>query len=422
MTMPFTGSWRVMYAVIATMVACVSVAHAQRSNGSDAVVPFRIQVPDSVLTDLKQRLARARFADEFTGADWNYGTNLAYLQELVTYWRDTYDWRVHERRLNQFDQFMTTIDGVEVHFVHQRSKAPNAMPLLLLNGWPSSMVEYEKVILPLSDNFHVVVPSMPGFGFSGKPRQAGYDVERIAGMWVQLMARLGYPRYVVHGSDWGSNVANRMALRDTAHVAGLHMAGCGGGAAPAGGTAAAPPALVEPMRNMLVNNAHNVGYQEIQSTKPQTLGHALSDSPVGLASWIVEKWYGWADHDGDVEKVFTKDQLLTNVMIYWVTNSGASSARIYQEGRHMGGTLNPTPFPRPDARVTVPTGCGAFPWQYDRRATPPGADLAAARKIAEARFNVIHFTQMDHGGHFPAMEQPQLWMNDLRAFLRAVTR
>ena len=406
-----------MCAVVAALIVGVAVAHAQSSNGSNTVAPFRIQVPESVLTDLKQRLARARFADEFAGADWNYGTNLAYLRELVTYWRDNYDWRVHERRLNQFDQFKTTIDGVEIHFVHQRSKAPNAMPLLLLNGWPSSIVEYEKVLGPLSENFHVVVPSMPGFGFSGKPRQAGYDVERIAGMWVQLMARLGYVRYAVHGSDWGSNVANRMALRDAAHVAALHMAGCGGAAGPANQP---PPAA--PERNALVNAAHNVGYQEIQSTKPQTLGHALSDSPTGLASWIVEKWYGWADHDGDLEKVLTKDQLLTNVMIYWVTNSGASSARIYQEGRHMGGTLNPTPFPRPDARVTVPTGCGAFPWQYDRRAAPPGTDLAAARKGAEARFNIVHFTQMEHGGHFPALEQPQLWMDDLRAFLRVATR
>jgi pimeloyl-ACP methyl ester carboxylesterase len=413
--MSITRSWRALYAICSLAVLSAPAAHAQ---GPDAVVPFRIQIPDSVLSDLKQRLGRARFADEFPAADWNYGTNLAYLQELVAYWRDRYDWRVHERRLNQFNQFKTTIDGVEIHFVHQRSKTPNAMPILLLNGWPSSIVEYEKVILPLSENFHVVVPSMPGFGFSGKPREAGYNVERIAGLWVQLMGRLGYTRYVVHGSDWGSNVANRVALRDAAHVAGLHMAGCGG-AAPAGG--AAPPAIVEPTRNVLVNNAHNLGYQEIQSTKPQTLGHALSDSPVGLASWIVEKWYGWADHDGDLEKVVTKDQLLTNVMIYWVTNSGASSARIYQEGRHMGGVLNPTPFTRPEARVTVPTGCGAFPWQYDRRATPPGPDLAAARKGAEARFNIVHFTQMDHGGHFPALEQPQLWMDDLRAFLR-VTR
>jgi glyoxylase-like metal-dependent hydrolase (beta-lactamase superfamily II)/pimeloyl-ACP methyl ester carboxylesterase len=381
-----------------------------------AVVPFTIQVPESTLTDLKQRLARARFADEFTGADWDYGTSLDYLRGLVAYWRDTYDWRAQERRLNQFSQFKTTIDGIDVHFVHQRSKNPTALPLLLLNGWPSSIVEYEKVIAPLSEAFHVVIPSMPGFGFSGKPRQRGYDVERIAGMWVQLMARLGYTRYAVHGSDWGSNVASRVALKDAAHVAGLHMAGCPAPAAAGGAPASlAPP--VAPERNRLVDAAHNLGYQELQSTKPQTLGHALSDSPVGVASWIVEKWYGWADHDGDLEKAVTKDQLLTNIMIYWVTNSGASSARLYQEGRHMSGALGPTPFPRPETRILTPTGCGAFPWQYDRRANPPSPNLEAARKAADTRFNVVHFTQAEHGGHFPALEQPELWMSDLKAFL-----
>jgi pimeloyl-ACP methyl ester carboxylesterase len=401
-------------ASVATLI-WIPGASAQSSRSADAVVPFAIQVPESTLTDLRQRLSRARFADEFTDADWNYGTNLAYLRGLVAYWRDTYDWRAQERRLNQFSQFKTTIDGIDVHLVHQRSKNPGALPILLLNGWPSSIVEYEKVIMPLSETFHVVIPSMPGFGFSGKPRQAGYDVERIAGMWVQLMARLGYTRYAVHGSDWGSNVASRVALRDAAHVAGLHLAGCPA-PAPAGGAAnQTSPAVVD--RNPLVNAAHNLGYQELQSTKPQTIGHALSDSPVGLASWIVEKWYGWADHDGDLEKVITKDELLTNIMMYWVTDSGASSARIYQEGRHMGGTLGPTPFPRPETRVAVPTGCGAFPWQYDRRANPPSPNLDAARKAAETRFNVVHFTQAKRGGHFPAIEQPQAWMADLRAFL-----
>jgi pimeloyl-ACP methyl ester carboxylesterase len=417
-TIASTPARRTAVAVLVSLLAFASAVRAQSPRGADAVVPFTIQVADATLADLQQRLARARFADEFNGADWNYGTNLAYLRGLVAYWRDAYDWRAQERRLNRFDQFVTTIDGIDVHFVHQKSKNPNAMALLLLNGWPSSLVEYEKVIAPLSESFHVVIPSMPGFGFSGKPRQPGYDVERIAGMWVQLMARLGYARYAVHGSDWGSNVASRVALRDAAHVAGLHLAGCPA-PAPAGGAAPqAPPVAVD--RNPLVNAAHNLGYQELQSTKPQTIGHALSDSPVGLASWIVEKWYGWADHDGDLEKVITKDELLTNVMIYWVTDSGASSARIYQEGRHMGGTLGATPFPRPETRIEVPTGCGAFPWQYDRRANPPGTNLAAARKAAEARFNVVHFTQSEHGGHFPAIERPAEWMDDLREFLRNV--
>jgi pimeloyl-ACP methyl ester carboxylesterase len=387
------------------------------------VVPFKIHVPDAVLKDLKQRLSQARFADEFPDVNWDYGTNLAYLTSLVDYWRDKYDWRAQERRLNEFEQFKTRIDGVDIHFIHQRSKNPNAMALLLLNGWPSSIMEYEKVIGPLTDpvahggraenSFHVVVPAMPGYGFSGKPRERGYNPERIAKMWMQLMVRLGYTRYVVHGSDWGAGIATRMALNDSDHVAGLHLAGCGG--APAASVTTQMPPLSG--INNAVNGAHNLGYQEIQSTKPQTLGHGLSDSPVGLASWIVEKWYGWSDHDGDLEKIYTKDDLLTNIMIYWVTNSGASSTRIYYENRHVNGVLASTPFPRPNGRVAVPTGCGAFPSQYDRRGTQVNTSTAEARKAAELRYNIVHFTAMPRGGHFPALEQPMLWVDDIRAFL-----
>src|SRR5436309_1143186 len=262
------------------------------NGNAQAIVPFKIQVPDSVLAELKRRLAQARFADEFQDAGWDYGTNLAYLKSIVEYWRDRYDWRAQEKRLNAFDQFKTSIDGVDIHFIHQRSKNANATPLLLLNGWPSSIIEYEKVIGPLTDpvayggrdldSFHVVIPSMPGFGFSGKPRERGYNPERIARMWVQLMARLGYTRYAAHGSDWGNGIATRVALDDPRHGVGLHLAGCGG-AAPAPLAAPPPPQGI----NSLVNGAHNLGYQEIQSTKPQTLGFGLSDSPVGLASWIL---------------------------------------------------------------------------------------------------------------------------------------
>ncbi|HXD17227.1 MAG TPA: epoxide hydrolase [Vicinamibacterales bacterium] len=418
-----------------TVLAPGGFAYAQRpaesaAASSPAIVPFKIHVPDGVLSDLKRRLAQSRFADEFPDAGWDYGTNLAYLRSLVDYWRDRYDWRAQEKRLNAFDQFKTNIDGVDIHFIHQRSKNPNAMPLLLLNGWPSSIVEYEKVIGALTDpvahggraedSFDVVIPSMPGFGFSGKPRERGYDPERIARMWVQLMARLGYTRYSAHGSDWGNGIATRVALDDPAHVVAIHIAGCGAApVAPAANNGNQPRALLP---NNAVNAAHNLGYQEIQTTKPQTLGQALSDSPVGLASWIVEKWYGWADHDGDLEKVVTKDELLTNVMIYWVTNSGASSARIYYESRHMLGGLAPTPFPRPDGRVSAPTGCGSFPRQYDRRDLPVDTSSAAARQVAEARYNVVHFTTMPRGGHFPAFEQPQLWMDDIRAFFATVRK
>ena len=429
---------RVLAEVVVMACLAVQIAHsarpsaaaglAQTTAGAEAVVPFRIRVHDAMLLDLKQRLSRTRFADGFADAGWDYGTNLAYLRSLVDYWRDKYDWRAQEKRLNQFDQFKTRIDGLEIYFIHQRSKNPAAMPLLLLNGWPSSIEEYTKVIGPLTDpvayggrpgdSFNVVIPSMPGFGFSDKPSERGYNPERIAGIWVKLMARLGYPRYGAHGSDWGSGIATRVALNDAAHMAGLHLAGCGAPAVAAtnNGNQAGPPP--PPSQNSAVNAAHNLGYQEIQSTKPQTLGQGLSDSPVGLASWILEKWYGWSDHDGDLEKVFTKDELLTNIMIYWVTNTGASSARIYYESRHMLNGLAPTPFPRPEGRVSVPTGCGAFPLQYDRRGTPVNTTTPAARQDAETRYNVVRFTTMPRGGHFPALEQPTLWLDDVRAFFR----
>src|SRR6266850_999399 len=287
------------------ILAFVAIAFPQRSAESvvrarsssreiptgEAIVPFKIQIPDAVLADLKRRLAQARFADEFPDAGWDYGTNLAYLKSLVEYWRDKYEWRPQEKRLNAFDQYKTNIDGVDIHFIHQRSKNPNAMPLLLLNGWPSSIIEYEKVIGPLTDpaayggrvedGFHVVIPSMPGFGFSGKPRERGYDPERIARMWIQLMARLGYTRYSAHGSDWGNGIATRVALDDPAHVVAIHIAGCG--AAPVAPAANTGNQSRSPLSNNAVNSAHNLGYQEIQTTKPQTLGQALSDSPVGLA-------------------------------------------------------------------------------------------------------------------------------------------
>jgi epoxide hydrolase len=407
----------------ASLLAVGANAQTARSGStaSEAIVPFRIQVPDPVLRDLKTRLERARFADEFPDAGWDYGTNLQYIQSLMTYWRDRYDWRAQERRLNRFSQFKTNIGGLDIHFIHQKSRDPNARPLLLLNGWPSSPVEYDKVIEPLTKAplaFHVVVPSMPGYGFSDKPRERGYNPERMAQVWATLMARLGYDRYIVHGSDWGISVATYLALADSAHITGLHLAGCPGGAIaappkPPGPTAPPPPVSA------------NLGYQEIQTTKPQTLGQGLSDSPLGLASWIIDKWYSWSDHDGDLEKVYTKDDLLTNIMIYWVTNSGTSSARLYYESRHVNGQLSPAFFatfmpPVSRGKVTVPTGCGAFPSQWDNRGLPINRDPALARKSAETRYNVVHATIAAKGGHFPALEQPQPWMEDIRTFVRAL--
>jgi len=397
--------------VMITQTSFTSIALA------DDVVPFKIQVPDAVLEDLKHRLEQARFADEIPDANWDYGTNAAYLKALVSYWRDKYDWRAQERRLNEFDQFKTSIDGMDVHFIHQRSKQPNATPLLLLNGWPSSIVEYAMVIGPLTDggstgdSFNIIIPSMPGYGFSGKPRERGFNQHRIAGMWVQLMARLGYGRYAVHGSDWGNVVATQMALEDAAHVTALHLEGVDCVGTPSN------LAPIVPAVNASVNVAHNGGYQEIQSTKPQTLGHALSDSPVGLASWIIDKWYTWSDHDGDLEKDYAKDDLLTNIMIYWVTNSAASSARLYYEIRHVNGALAEWKAVRPYGRVSVPTGCSGFPSRYDHRGNLLLADTPAARWPAEVRYNLVDFKLNPHGGHFAALEQPTLWMDHIRTFL-----
>lgn len=420
----------VMAAVLSMLMSVASMQAQSKPSSSggasDAVVPFKIQVPDAVLSDLKGRLQRARLADEFPGVGWDYGTSLSYLQSIVSYWRDKYDWRAHEKRLNRFPQFKTNIGGLDIHFIHQRSSAANATPLLLLNGWPSSIVEYDKVIEPLvnptahggqaSDAFHVVVPSMPGYGFSDKPRARGYDPERMAQVWAALMARLGYSKYFVHGSDWGIAVATHLALNDASHISGLHLSGCPGAA-----IGAPPPPPPPGMPPPPVSS--NLGYQEIQTTKPQTLGHGLSDSPVGLASWILDKWHSWSDHDGDLEKVYTKDELLTNIMIYWVTNSGTSSARLYYETRHVDGRLQPTFFgsfmpPPSRGKVSVPTGCGAFPSQFDNRGLTLNRDPAVARKTAETRYNVIHQTIGAKGGHFPALEVPQAWMDDLRTFAR----
>jgi len=405
---------------LAVLVASLTAVSLAQSRTSEAVVPFKIRVPDRVLTDLRRRLSLARFPDAIPGTGWDYGFDTAYLKELVDYWRTRYDWRAQERRLNQFDHFRTTIDGIDLHFVHQRTAARAAATVILLNGWPSSFVEYTKVIGPLSnpgahggraeDGMNVVVPSLPGYGFSAKPRERGYDPARMAATMVTLMARLGYSNYIAHGSDWGLGIATHMAAQDPSHMAGLHLVTC----SPLLPTSATAPPPLHDRR----------AYSEIQSTKPQTLGASLSDSPVGLASWIVEKWHGWSDHDGNVERVYTKDELLTNVTIYWVTNTGTSSARLYYEARHQNGRLNPSVIGGmlPATKVAVPTGCSNFDTQFDQRGFPNAADVGERRAAASTRYPVVYFTVLPRGGHFPAAEQPALWIDELRAFVRTVRR
>jgi microsomal epoxide hydrolase len=383
---------------------------------SDAIQPFEIRIPDAVLDDLRERLARTRFPDEVNDDGWSYGTSLAYLRELCDYWEKKFDWRAEEAKLNRLDQFTTHIDGLRIHFIHERSNEPNALPLCITHGWPGSIMEFTKILGPLTDPvahggsaedaFHVVCPSMPGYGFSEAAPESGMDVKRIAEIESKLMARLGYERYGAQGGDWGAVVSSLMGLVDPAHCAGIHVnmvvAGPPKGVEnPAEGLS---PQELGALADMGRFQEQETGYQRIQGTKPQTLGYGLNDSPAGLAAWIVEKFRTWSDCGGDVESCFTRDELLTNVTIYWATQTIASSVRLYCE------TMRAGRFGPSDERIEVPTGAAIFPKELYR---PP-------RSWAEARYNIQHWTEMPSGGHFAALEEPEALVKDVRAFFRKV--
>jgi pimeloyl-ACP methyl ester carboxylesterase len=379
----------------------------------EAVRPFTIAVPDAVLADLEARLALTRLPDAGPGEPWEYGTDRAYLEELIAYWRDGFDWRAQERALNRLDHLLTTIDAVDVHFVHARSPNPDAVPLLLTHGWPGSFVEFVDLVGPLtdpaahggdaSDAFHVVIPSLPGFGFSGKPTDPGWNPEKMADVLAALMARLGYERYGVQGGDWGAIIGRSLAGNYPEHVIGLHSNFMTGGPPPgvADPNEGVPEAELALRAERTEAFAEGSAYQDIQGTKPQTLGYGLNDSPAGLAAWIVEKFHGWTDNDGNPESAIPRDRILTNVTLYWVTESIASSTRIYHESRH-------TPATRPVRYVEVPTGVAVFPKEI----------YFTPRRWAEARYNVVRWTMMPRGGHFAALEEPDLLLDDVRAFFR----
>ena len=381
-----------------------------------AVRPFTIDVAESVLDDLRARLGRTRFPDQLDDVGWDYGTDLGYLRELVTYWRDEFDWRAQERRLNAFDQFKTVIDGLDIHFIHQRSPVEGAMPLIITHGWPGSIAEFSKIIGPLTDPvayggdaedaFHVIAPSMPGYGFSDKPKEPGFGPEQIANVHAKLMERLGYEKYGVQGGDWGSIVSTWHAFNRPTEAVGLHL-NMVVAPPPAGmedPTAGVPPEeLARSQARQAFYTGDENGYAQIQGTKPQTVGYGLNDSPAGQAAWIVEKFRAWCDCNGDPESIFTRDELLTNIMIYWVTETATSSARLYYESGN-------APTSRALGRVEVPTGAAIFPYEL----------FIAPRKWAEASFNITHWTEMPRGGHFAAMEQPDLLVDDLRTFFRGL--
>jgi pimeloyl-ACP methyl ester carboxylesterase len=376
------------------------------------VQPFQIQVPFSVLQDLQQRLERTRWPDEIPGSGWDYGTNLDYLKELVEYWRNGFDWPAQERLLNSFPQFKADVNGLGIHFVHQEGKGPKPLPLILIHGWPGSFFEMYKVLGPLSDPasyggdpadaFHVVVPSLPGYGFSDHPQVRGMNVAQIADLFAKLMSEtLGYLKFGAQGGDWGSAITTNLAYAYPESVIGIHL-NMVSGRFDSKPESERTEADRESARQRQAFAAEETGYSAIQGTKPQTLAYGLNDSPAGLAAWIVEKFRRWSDCDGDVERVYTKDELLTNIMIYWVTETINSSTRLYYEARH-----TPTTVPRPE-RVEVPTGAAIFPKELAR----------VPREAAERLYNIQHWTEMPSGGHFAALEKPQELVNDIRAFFR----
>ncbi len=371
----------------------------------EEIRPFTIDVPQAELDDLRRRLHDTRWPDRELVDDWSQGVPLAYVQEVCRYWADEYDWRPRESALNRFDHFVTEIGGVDIHFIHQRSPNPDAMPLLLTHGWPGSVVEFHKVIDPLTDPaahgaaaldaFHVVAPSLPGFGFSGKPNEVGWGVEKIGDVWAELMARLGYDRYVAQGGDWGSAVTTAVGARDPEHCTAIHLT-LAMGSRPT--EAPDTPEELHALERVKYYRDWDSGYSTQQRSRPQTVGYGLADSPAGQAAWILEKFWAWTDCDGHPENVLSRDEMLDNVMLYWVTGSATSSARIYWES--FGRGTRPT--------VTIPTGFAVYP----KEIVPP------VRKWVEQTYDVQYWAEYDKGGHFAAFEVPGTFVADLREFFR----
>jgi epoxide hydrolase len=372
-----------------------------------SISPFKIAVSEEVLIDLKHRLRVTRWPDQELVGDWSQGVPLAWIKDVCHYWAENYNWRARETLLNRFLQFTSEIDGLNIHFIHQRSPHPNARALLITHGWPGSIVEFQKVIEPLvnptahggsaNDAFHVICPSLPGFGFSDKPREVGWGVERIAKTWSALMARLGYSQYFAQGGDWGSAVTRAIGVQDSAHCMGIHIT-LAMGSRPLNDDNHTPEEL-----DALARSKHyadwDSGYSKQQATRPQTLGYGLADSPAGQAAWILEKFWAWTDCNGHPENILSRDELLDNVMLYWVTNTATSSARLYWES-----------FGRDRSRmgpVQVPVGVAVYP----KEIVPP------VKKWLSTGFpDIRHFVTMPKGGHFAAFEQPQLYVEDVRKF------
>jgi pimeloyl-ACP methyl ester carboxylesterase len=385
---------------------------------SDAVVGFELAVGEGELEDLRARLEGTRWPERETVDDWSQGVPLAYVQDLCRYWARHYDWRATEARLNGLGQFRTGIDGLGIHLLHVRSPHADALPLVLTHGWPGSVVEFLKVIGPLTDPpahggdaadaFHVVCPSLPGYGFSDKPAGPGWKVERIADAWAQLMPRLGYARYGAQGGDWGTSITTSLGQRHPEALVGIHVIPPLVAPDPATSDDLTP-AEQAALADLDDAKRWESGYAEQQATRPQTVGYGLVDSPAALCAWIVEKFRAWTDGDGHPENALTRDEMLDDLMLYWLPGTGASAARLYWESfrevneRFSGDAVTDT--------VDVPTGCSIFPKEMPR----------PSRRWAERRFTDIrHWNELGRGGHFAAFEQPELFVDEVRSFFRLV--
>jgi len=373
------------------------------------VVPFRAEVSDQALDDLRDRLRRTRWPDREVVGDWSQGVPLDYLHALIQHWTDSYDWRERQAALDELPQFRTTIDGVGIHFLHVRSPEPGALPLLLTHGWPGSFVEFTEVIGPLTDPaahggdpadaFHVVVPSLPGYGWSGHPIEPGWGIERIADVWAELMRRLGYDRYGAQGGDWGAAVTTCLGAQDVDHLVGVHLNLIRG--FPERGQTEFTEAEQVAIATGLHYQEWEAGYSLQQTTRPQTVGYGLADSPVGQCAWILEKFWAWSDCDGDPVAAFGADRLLDNITIYWLSNSAASSARLYWESFRA----------KRSSQIGVPVGLTMFPKEI----------LQVPRHWAERAYPTLQYwSQPDRGGHFAAFEQPAIFTDEVRGFFRLV--
>ena len=374
--------------------------------------PFRLHVTDAELEDLRRRLRSTRWPPREVVGDWSQGLPLSYAQELATYWADRYDWRAREALINAFPQFRLRVNGLGIHFIHLRSSEPKAMPLLITHGWPGSIVEFLKVLRPLaeprqhggqaSDAFHVVCPALIGYGFSDKATEPGFGIPKIAELWDQFMVTLGYTQYFAQGGDWGAAVTSEIATQNRGHCRAIHL----------------NMPIVQPTPEALQNPTpedkvafdartryleQEAGYATQQLTRPQTLGYGLADSPVAQAMWIIEKFWSWTDCNGHPENVLTRDELLDNVMFYWLSNSGASSARLYWESfrKSFSGLT----------AIKLPTGCSLYPKELSR---PP-------RSWVERRYEkLMYWNELPQGGHFAAFEQPELFVREMRDCFRSL--